>query len=181
MRYLLASASPRRKFLLSHLLSSFEVAVSNFEEIDAGRPRAVALLNAVGKARAVQFNGVIIAADTLVYANKKIYGKPKDAKDAIRILEELSGKWLSVYTGICVRLGEEELVECEVTRIKFGVLRREEIQDYVATGSPMDKAGAFGTEDKSAAFIEKISGDYFNVLGLPIYRLKKMLEKIDKN
>lgn len=115
--------------------------------------------------------GIIIGADTIVYHNKKIYGKPKSPQEAVSFLETLSGKTHEVFTGVCVRTPEMCKSFSEATKVTFGQLPKEVIEAYVSSGEPMDKAGAYGIQGKGATLISGIEGDYFNVVGLPLHKL----------
>jgi len=126
------------------------------------------------KALSVIKDGIVITADTIVVLDNKVIGKPKDQKDAYHILRKLSGRTHSVYTGYCIYnwLNKKKITEYEKTMVKFRKLSDIEIWDYIRSGSPMDKAGAYGIQDDfGAVFIEKINGCYYNVVGLPLARL----------
>jgi len=121
---------------------------------------------------------VIIAADTIVWFDGKILGKPKDTQDAARMLSSLSGRTHTVYTGVTVRKGDTVLTEAEESNVRFRKLSGREIDAYIATGEPMDKAGAYGAQGLASLFVEGIEGDFFNVMGLPVCRLGKMLKEV---
>ncbi len=123
-------------------------------------------------------SSLIIGADTIVVYDDKILGKPRDEADAFNMLSLLSGKTHVVYTGVVVSLGDETLSFAEGTEVTFRSLTPEMIHRYIATGEPMDKAGAYGIQDKGAILVEKINGDYFNVVGLPVCRLAKALTSL---
>lgn len=120
-------------------------------------------------------NTLIIAGDTIVVLGKKILGKPVTKKEAIQILSRLSGKTHLVITGLCILKGRKKVVGYEITKVTFQKLSKRMIRRYVATGEPMDKAGAYGIQGKAALLVKKIEGDYFNVMGLPLVKLSKML------
>ena len=120
---------------------------------------------------------LIIAADTVVSIDGRVLGKPRDPEDAAAMLAALSGREHTVYTGVTVRRGGETVTEHEATAVRFRPLTEGEIADYVATGEPMDKAGAYGIQDYGALLVEGISGDYFNVVGLPVCRLGRILTR----
>ena len=125
--------------------------------------------------------GIIITADTIVVLNKKVIGKPKDRKEAKRFLQKLSGKVHTVYTGFSIYNSENKmlLTDYEKTSVEFRNLTTKEIDDYIKSGSPMDKAGAYGIQDDfGAVFIKKINGCYYNVVGLPLTRVYQTLMKI---
>lgn len=184
MKLILASNSPRRRDLLDNLGVSFEVRASNVEEtmLENALPCEAASHIAYSKAKyiAAQINhpAIIIAADTIV-VGKTILGKPKNEEDAYCMLKELSGGAHEVVTGIAIieRPSDKVVVDCCVTRVFFKELTDLQIRKYVATGEPMDKAGAYGIQGKAALFVERIEGDYFNVVGMPLYKLEELLSK----
>ena len=188
----LASSSPRRISLFSMLLSNFglkfHVKPANIEEYiqdgerNYGRlVKHLANLKASFVSRSIE--GVVLGADTIVVINNRILGKPGDASQAERMLKLLSGKWHIVYTGISLtnNINLLKYAAFERTRVKFRNLTRSEIDFYVKSGSPFDKAGAYGIQDDfGSTFIERISGDYFNVVGLPIVKTYLGLKKVIK-
>lgn len=174
MRFLLASNSPRRKELLLKLVPAFEVVPSRFEEIakegESGKARCLRF--AEGKAREVfsRFpDAAVLGADTVVCLDGAILGKPKDEADAFEMLRLLSGKTHSVYTGVCLVTPEGERSGVEETCVTFRSLSDEEILSYIKTGSPLDKAGAYGIQD--SGFAAAFQGSYSNVVGLPLERV----------
>lgn len=120
---------------------------------------------------------VIVGADTIVWHEGRVYGKPHTPQEACEMLRRLSGRTHQVYTGVTVIRGERELCEAEMSTVRFRELSGEEIAAYVATGEPMDKAGAYGAQGKAALFVRGIEGDFFNVMGLPLCTLGEMLKK----
>ena len=124
-------------------------------------------------------DATVIGADTVVVFGGRIIGKPKDEKQAFDILKELSGKTHSVYTGVCVVRGGKKKAFVRKSRVLFFPLTDERINSYIATGSPMDKAGAYGIQD--SGFVKKIRGSYSNVMGLPVEKLRKILKKEERN
>lgn len=185
MRIILASASPRRKELLRQLGLTFEICVSDVEEVVTKKePDGVVEELSAQKAEAVfrQTNGdvLVIGADTVVALEGEILGKPADEKAACEMLYHLQGKSHYVYTGVTLyfRKGVQEWKNTfsEGTLVSFYPMTEEEIQAYVATGEPMDKAGAYGIQGLGGRFVEKINGDYNNVVGLPIARLYQELK-----
>jgi septum formation protein len=118
---------------------------------------------------------LIIAADTVVVCDGRILGKPRDEEDAFRMLRLLSGRTHEVYTGLCLKDKDSCVTEAERTAVRFRTLSDSEIRRYIETGEPMDKAGAYGIQGKAALFVEAIEGDYYNVVGLPLCRLGRML------
>ncbi|HEX2963833.1 MAG TPA: Maf family protein [Ignavibacteriales bacterium] len=182
----LASKSPRRKHLLELLNLKFETfSVDLNEEIlDGEHPvKTVKRLSEqkLMEARKKISKGIIITADTIVVLDEQIIGKPKDEADAERILKSLSGKTHAVYTGFAVCNTEKNitLIEYEKTLVTFRHLEKEEIVDYIKSGSPMDKAGAYGIQDDfGAVFVRRIDGCYYNVVGLPLTRLYDTLKRV---
>ncbi len=184
---ILASASPRRRELMENMGLSFRVIVSEADEDSVDRcvppeiyVQELALIKAAAVAKTIikNKNAVVISADTIVVNDGEILGKPKDADDAVEMLSALSGKAHSVYTGFCVmRLSDAKTV-CKgvCTEVVFKALTREKIEKYVATGEPMDKAGAYGIQGLGAMLVDRICGDYFNVVGLPVAELSEILE-----
>lgn len=175
---ILASGSPRRRELLTLAGIPFRVQVSQADEtLPQGLPpeKAVEIL-AQRKARSIPSQTeLILAADTVVALDGKIYGKPQNEEDARRILAELSGKIHQVHTGVCLRRGEKERVFHETAQVEFYPLTEEEIARYVASGEPMDKAGAYGIQGKGALLVRRITGDYYTIVGLPIARVVREL------
>ena len=180
MKIILASASPRRRDILQNANIDFEVIVSDADEnIDEKNPEKYTLEVARRKANAIKCNvdEVIIAADTAVSLEDKILGKPKDEDDAFRMLSFLSGKCHSVYTGVCVKSAEKEILFCEKSDVWFRKLSPYEIQNYIKSGEPFGKAGAYGIQGIGALMISEIRGDYLNIVGLPMSRLYDILKK----
>ena len=182
MQLILASQSPRRKELLGLFHIPFTIRVADIDETmnDAMSPcDEVARVSRL-KAAAIQRQpeDVVIAADTIVVCDGKVLGKPADEADAFRMLRMLSGKDHQVMTGLTVLRGDTAAVCTEVTDIHFRELSDREIEAYIRTGEPMDKAGSYGIQGSAALFAEKIVGDYFNVVGLPVCRLGQLLKEI---
>ena len=184
MQVILASASPRRLALLQQIGIEATVCPADFDEVSGSAVQAedVVLANAVGKCQAVvKIKGdslPVIAADTVVVAEGVILGKPQDAEDAFKMLKQLSGKTHKVLTGIAVSYAGEMLAEVCETKVVFRELTDEAIKNYVATGEPLDKAGAYGIQGKGAVLVEKIDGCYNNVVGLPLTRMQLILAKL---
>ncbi|MBU1201736.1 MAG: septum formation protein Maf [Nanoarchaeota archaeon] len=183
---ILASTSPRRKNLLKQLIGdNFKIVSSSYEEdnnLDLD-PKNLVLHHSLQKGRSVAEKlktGVVISADTLIVLDNKIIGKPHTKENSISTLKNISGKNILVVTGIIVIDVDKkkELQDYEFTTVKITKLSEKEINDYVNSGEPLDKAGAFGIQEKGAFMVEKIDGDYFNVAGLPLFKLTKLLEKI---
>lgn len=183
MEIILASGSPRRRELLNTLGLSFMVCPAEGDEIAPDGAGPGEIVKTLSRAKAEEVGQrfaeeLIIAADTIVCLDGKVLGKPKDEADARAMLSSLSGRAHEVYTGVTVMLGEDTLCEDECTKVFFRELSAEEIDAYVASGDPMDKAGAYGIQGKASLMVERIEGDYFNVMGLPLCRLGKMLKTI---
>ena len=182
MEVILASQSPRRKELMGLFHIPFTIRISDADEtMDPGLSAAEAVA-AVSrrKAEAVSrgSNDVVIAADTIVVCNGEILGKPKDAADARRMLRLLSGRDHQVMTGMTVLRGKNCTSCTEITDIHFRELSDREIDAYIRTGEPMDKAGSYGIQGGAALFAERLVGDYYNVMGLPVCRLGQLLREI---
>lgn len=182
MQLILASQSPRRRELLGLFRIPFTIRVANIDEaMDPAKPPydEVARVGRL-KAEAVHRgqDDVVIAADTVVVCDGQVLGKPKDEKDAFAMLRLLSNRDHQVMTGLTLLRGEKVLTCTEVTDIHFRELTDREIAAYIRTGEPMDKAGAYGIQGGAALFVEKLCGDYFNVVGLPVCRLRKMLGEL---
>ncbi|MGI6296843.1 MAG: Maf family protein [Armatimonadota bacterium] len=183
---ILASASPRRRELLSLMFEDFRVLTSNFDESEVPSdllPAEHVIFSATEKARDVAKdhpNSLIIGADTIVVVDEQILGKPKDEQDAARMLRLLSGRTHEVYTGIAAILNDIERRDVECTEVRFRDLSEEMISRYIATGEPQDKAGAYAIQGKGATLIKGISGCYPNVVGLPLYKLSVLLSEFWK-
>lgn len=180
MKIILASGSPRRSEILKNAGIFFEVSVADADETlpkNIMPDKAVKYLAELkGDAVSTKIDGVIISADTVVTLDNTILGKPSDEQDAERMLKMLSGKTHYVYTGVCIQDSKRKTVFCEKTAVTFYELDEAEIKEYVATGEPMDKAGAYGIQGLGALLVKKIDGDYLNVVGLPMARLKRELK-----
>jgi septum formation protein len=180
----LASSSPRRSELLRQIGLSFSLDAANVDEriIPGEDPEVYALRVARDKARiAAQRagNGIVIAADTVVVLGDRILGKPADKQDAIRMLRLLSGKEHKVITGLSVMDAAtgKTVSKAVVSGVRFRRLREEEISAYVDSGEPLDKAGAYGIQEKGALLVERVEGCYFNVVGMPLATLGAILEE----
>ncbi|ADT84037.1 Maf-like protein [Thermococcus barophilus] len=178
--FILASQSPRRREILERFFENFKVVPSNADEnVIEENPREKAIEVARKKAWEVynRVGGTVVGADTIVVLENKVLGKPKNEKEAEKMLKLLSGKTHEVITGYCIIHEGKEITGFEVTKVKFRDLSEEEIEWYVSTGEPLDKAGAYAIQGKAAIFIEWIYGDFYNVVGLPIkvvLELKKL-------
>lgn len=184
MKVILASASPRRQALLQQIGITQLVCPADFAEGSgtASQAQEVALYNAAGKCAAVAAKMgdelPIIAADTIVVIDNVILGKPQDAAAAKAMLQCLSGRTHQVITGVAVRYKGQQLSKVCVTDVSFRQLTAEEIDAYIATGEPMDKAGAYGIQGRGAVLVEKINGCYNNVVGLPLSLLYLMMQRL---
>ncbi len=187
-RIILGSASPRRKELLSQIGVEFEVMVSEKEErYESTAPDEIVKELALMKAGNVLSEAkgedlVVIGADTVVVLDGRILGKPRDGEEAKAMLRDLRGREHQVFTGVAVIFreeGEEARTEnySVRTRVFVHAMTEEEIEAYVETGEPLDKAGAYGIQGRFAAYIDRIEGDYYNVVGLPVSRLYQTLKE----
>ncbi len=180
---ILASKSPRRKELLSFITTDFSVKSA---DVDETLPQGITPDKAVeylSKIKAEPFkneNDIVIGADTVVALDGKILGKPRDDADAFATLKMLSGREHSVFTGVSVIKGEKIETFSVQTKVKMFELTDEEIEEYIATDEPFDKAGSYGIQGKGSLLVEKIDGDYFNVVGLPISRLNRVLKLFNR-
>lgn len=185
MDLILASASPRRRELLTQIGVSFVVEVSDVEEmIDAELlPHALVASLALQKAQAVAKNhteGIVLGADTIVVSDGNILGKPQDAAQAKAMLQSLSGRWHQVMTAVALVDAQDDQkvwTSVESTNVKFRNLTQEDIAAYVATGESMDKAGAYGIQGYGALLVERIEGCYNNVVGLPLQQVARGLNQ----
>ena len=181
MRIILASQSPRRRELLERMgISRFEVIPAQGEEYMDPDLEPARLVEALSRSKCAQVaashpDDLVIAADTVVSIDGQALGKPQDPAQAAEMLFLLSGREHVVYTGITVSLGERMITEHEATPVWFRPLTTTEVAHYIATGEPMDKAGAYGIQGYGAMLVEGISGDYYNVMGLPVCRLAQLL------
>ena len=182
---ILASQSPRRQALLRAVGIKFCVIVPEIEEFvpsrASGRYAQVAQRTALAKAKAVAGTrrDVVLGADTIVVSAGEILGKPRDEEDARRMLGELSGRRHRVYTGVALVCGDRRSLGYERTEVAFRRLSKNEIDGYVRSGEPMDKAGAYAVQGKGAALIQSIRGCYTNVIGLPLPKVLSMLEEFE--
>ena len=183
-KIILSSQSPRRQALLRQIgLEDFTVLAPHADESydPALSPQEVVSHISREKARAAAAlcggEDILITADTMVFLDDKRLGKPADREEAFRMLSALSGREHIVCTGVTVRQGERVCTEAETTAVRFRALTPGQIRGYIATGEPMDKAGAYGIQGRGALLVESITGDYFNVMGLPVQRLSRMLEQ----
>ncbi len=187
LNIILASASERRQELIKRLTDNFKVIVSNFNEDEVefkGDIESYVKEISLGKARdilhKVEEPSLIIGVDTVVSINNSVLGKPKDEEDAFNMLKMLSGNTHEVYSGITIinTKTNEILQEALGTKVTFSNLKDEEIRAYIETKEPLDKAGAYGIQGKGGVFVEEVNGCYYNIVGLPLNKLKSMIEKI---
>ena len=187
MKFILASASPRRKELLAELIDDFEIIPAKGEEKIIGNPTPAELVQQLARQKANEVatldmakGKVVLGSDTVVALDGKVLGKPKNESDAMEMLRALSGRTHEVYTGVCVLTpkgdGFTERVDVDCTKVYFYSLDEEKIRSYVASGSPMDKAGAYGIQD--GGLVERIEGSFSNVVGLPLELCKKIFNEI---
>lgn len=184
-KLVLASRSPRRAEILTAVGWPFEMVASNIDETRFKSESAVSYVTRLAQAKAeavarIVTSGLVVGADTVVVVEDQILGQPSDAGDAGRMLKLLSGRWHEVLTGVALmHAGKNSLVfEYEKTRVRFTEMSDAEIDWYVGTGEPMDKAGAYAVQGRAALFIEEIQGDYFNIVGLPMRLLYKLMRQI---
>ncbi|MGM0771929.1 MAG: Maf family nucleotide pyrophosphatase [Halobacteriota archaeon] len=188
-RIVLASASPRRKELLRQLVGDyFEVCVSSYDELPQPGMDAIELVvhHSVSKARDVSGgfdSGIIISADTVVLCEGQVLGKPHSPEKAKEMLDSISGEVVQAITGMTVLDIDsgDEVSASEITDVKMKKMSFEEIASYVRSGEPLDKAGAFAIQGKGALLVESINGDFFNVVGLPLFKLGLILEDMGLN
>lgn len=180
MQWILASQSPRRKELMGLFHTPFVIRVADIDEtMDPTKaPYDEVARVSRAKAEAVERTpeDLVIAADTIVVCGDQVLGKPVDEQDAYRMLALLSGRDHQVMTGLTVLQGSKRVTCTEVTDIHFRPLTQREIWDYIRTGEPMDKAGSYGIQGGGALFAEKLVGDFYNVMGLPVCRLGQILK-----
>ena len=179
MNFILASASPRRKELLSLFHIPFEIRIADIDETMDSRKNPYDEVGRVSRMKALAIGGqaddTVIAADTIVVCEGKVLGKPHDEEEAVSMLRLLSGRDHQVMTGVTVVRGERTETFTEVTDLHFRELTEKEIAAYVASGEPMDKAGSYGIQGGAALFCTRMVGDYYNVVGLPVCRLGMVL------
>lgn len=179
----LASGSPRRRELLQRIgLTDFLVRVPEVEESfpeGLTPPEVVAYISrekAEAAAKLCEPGDIVITADTMVFLDNRRLGKPRDEHHALEMLTALQGRRHTVCTGVSVFRGAKRLTETESTDVFFRPATEAQLRRYIATGEPMDKAGAYGVQGRGALLVERLEGDFFNVMGLPVLRLSRMLE-----
>ena len=187
MKIILASASPRRRELLEMLrVTDLEIIPARGEEQPHPELAPDALVRELSRCKAAEVaercaapEDLVIGADTIVVLDGRVLGKPRDAAEARRMLSALSGRAHTVFTGVTVMRGGAVLSHAERTEVHFRPLSEAEIEAYIATGEPMDKAGAYGAQGYASLFVERLEGDFFNVMGLPLCALGKLLKRLD--
>ena len=178
MTITLASASPRRSELLKKLTDDFSIEPSNIIE-GSSHKNPKRRVQDIARCKAQSVRGeVVLGADTLVYFDKKEYGKPKDKEDAERMLGKLAGNWHSVYTAVCVIVQGKNYEIVDKSKVKFKELDNVAIRAYIEKYQPYDKAGAYGVQDNE--IVEKYKGSYSNIMGLPLEKLTQLFQKIEK-
>lgn len=182
---ILASASPRRREILERAGIEFDIRAAGVDESAAAgespREHVCRLARAKAEAVARPGDGIVLGADTVVVVDEEILGKPANAGDAARMLRLLAGRWHEVITGVCLRTDSRVIVDAETTRVRFALLTEDEIRGYVASGEPMDKAGAYAIQGLASKFIDRIEGCYFNVVGLPMALVYRQLQAIQRS
>ena len=182
MKLILASQSPRRQELLRLFGLPFDICVADIDETMDPNTPACDEVARVSRCKALavprEEKDVVIAADTIVVCQGKVLGKPRSEQQAYEMLSLLSGRDHQVMTGVTVLRGAKEEVFTEITDLHFRPLSHREIENYIRTGEPMDKAGSYGIQGGAAMFCEKMSGDYYNVMGLPVCRLGQVLKRL---
>jgi septum formation protein len=183
IKYILASKSPRRRELLGEVIKSFDIVTREVDETlpDGIHPREGVEILAIRKGAVVAKDApeaIVISSDTLVELGGVALGKPQDEADAYRMLRTLSGKAHNVHTGVAIHAGGKVYSGVASTAVYFREMTDEEIYGYIATGDPMDKAGSYGIQGGAALFCEKMAGDYYNVMGLPVCRLGQVLKTV---
>ena len=181
MELILASSSPRRRQLLELYTRDFSVCASEFDEttVRADTPVHLVEVLARGKCLAVakaRPGCLVVGSDTVVELDGEVLGKPRDAADAKRMLRALSGRTHLVHTGVCVSDGERTESFVDSCRVCFFPLDEEEIERYAATAEPYDKAGAYGIQGRAALWLDRLEGDYYTVMGLPVSRTARLIE-----
>lgn len=184
-KIILASTSPRRKELMTRLRINFEVMDSGYEEDMTMKmlPVALAKFLSMGKAKAVAAKSkdcIIIAADTFVVHGNKLIGKPHTKEAATKMLNSINNKTIKIITGLAIidTCSNKTFSEVEIGEVKFRKFSKSEIKNYVASGEPLDRAGAFAVQGLGSVLIEKVSGDFNSIIGLPLFKVAKILTKL---
>ena len=181
-KIVLASGSPRRQELLNRIgITEFDIRVPESDETYPAGLTPAQVVECISRKKADAAaalctpDEIVITADTMVFLDDQRLGKPVDEADALRMLTDLQGRHHTVCTGVTIRQGDKILTESESTEVHFRPATEEELLAYIATGEPMDKAGSYGVQGKGSLLVEKLNGDFFNVMGLPVLRLSRML------
>ena len=178
----LASGSPRRKELLQILVTNFQIRIPSIDETPQPKEPALAYVERLAQGKAdslpLQDHECLLAADTIVHVDTHLLGKPTNSAHATEMLKLLSGKTHQVSTGVCLRTASAKILFSVTTDVTFRTILREEIEAYVATGCPMDKAGAYAIQGGAAAFVRTIHGSYSNVVGLPLCEVSEALSNL---
>lgn len=185
MALILASRSPRRRELLTKICPEFLCEEADIDERalcrDISDPEQIVRRLACAKAKHIAAlhtpDAIVIGADTVVASEGKVLGKPADADGAFAMLSSLSGKTHCVYSGVAVVRGDTLLCDCDVTQVRFRTLDVQEIRAYIQKAQPFDKAGAYGIQEQACLFVSGITGDFYGVMGLPLFKLGILLEK----
>ena len=183
-KLVLASASPRRRELLAQAGFAFDVLTADIPEVRKPGEDPIRFVTRLAREKAeavaernkIPPETLVLGADTIVLVDDEVLGKPQDAFDAMRMLRLLSGRTHQVITGVCLMKGRERQRAAEVTFVRFTTLFDEEIEEYIATGEPMDKAGAYAIQGRASRWVPRIHGCYFNVVGLPLALVSSMIE-----
>jgi septum formation protein len=186
---ILASASPRRRELLAQAGFTFDVAAADVPEVRKPAEDPIRFVTRLAREKAetvaaalsVTPDTIVLGADTIVVVDEEILGKPQDESDAARMLRLLSGQTHQVITGLCLARGRERQRAAEVTFVRFVTLSDREIDDYVASGEPLDKAGAYAIQGRAGRWVPRIHGCYFNVVGLPLALVSSMIEAMQRS
>lgn len=182
-KLLLASASPRRAEILRAVGWPFETCAANIDETMHAGERAEDAVQRLASEKAevvskLNPGALVLAADTTVVVDSHILEKPKDDEDARRMLSLLKGRWHDVLTGVAIARGDSRAVAYERTQVRFGQMSDEEVDWYVQSGEPVDKAGAYAVQGRASLFIEEIRGDYWNIVGLPVRLVYKLMNEL---
>lgn len=189
MRIVLASKSPRRREILENIGVEFDIVESNVDEtIDSNMSpgdivKSLALRKAESVAKEINYEALVIGADTIVVLNSTVMGKPQDEVHSFEMLKRLSGSWHDVYSGVCIidTVSGKRAVGYESTAVKIKQLSDEDIKRYINTKEPLDKAGSYAIQGIGSLLVERINGCYFNVVGLPVSKLSSLLEDFGVN
>lgn len=181
MSLILASASPRRRELLALVEPDFTVAAADVDERAVTAPDPASLARALAQAKCLAVAGghprdIVIGCDTVVDVDGRVFGKPGDREEARRMLRALSGRSHLVHTGVCIRCGQQQELFADTTVVTFAPLDEAEIEAYIRTDEPYDKAGGYGIQGGAARFVTRLEGCYFNVMGFPVPRVYQALK-----